>query len=141
MPSAASVSRDAGPGAVLVPVSPGELIDRIGILEIKAARFRDADKRRNVARDLARLAAVRDAGLTASAALAALAAELKAVNERLWEIEDALRGHEARGDFGAGFVTLARAVYQNNDRRSALKHRIDRLLGATIVEEKEYTAY
>ncbi len=141
MPSAASASRDAGSGEVLVPVSPGELIDKIGILEIKAARFRDADKRRNVARDLARLAAVRDAGLTASAALAALAAELKAVNERLWEIEDGLRGHEARGDFGAGFVTLARAVYQNNDRRSALKRRIDQLLGAAIVEEKEYAAY
>ena len=131
----------SGSGAVTVAVSPGELIDRIGILEIKVARFRDADKRRNVTRDLARLAAVRDAGLTASAALAALAAELKAVNERLWEIEDALRGHEARGDFGAAFVTLARAVYQNNDRRSALKRRIDQLLGAAIVEEKEYTAY
>ena len=141
MPSAASATGDAGSGEVQVPVSPGELIDKIGILEIKAARFRDAGKRRNVARDLARLAAVRDAGLAASAALAALAAELKTVNERLWEIEDALRGHEARGDFGAAFVTLARAVYQNNDRRSALKRRIDELLGAAIVEEKEYTAY
>ncbi len=141
MPSAASATGEAGSGAVMVPVSPGELIDRIGILEIKVARFRDADKRRNVTRDLARLNAVRDAGLTASAALAALAAELKAVNERLWEIEDALRGHEARGDFGAAFVTLARAVYQNNDQRSALKRRIDQLLGAKIVEEKEYTAY
>lgn len=131
----------SGSGGVMVPVSPGELIDKITILEIKAARFRDAGKRRNVARDLARLAAVRDAGLAASAALAALAAELKAVNERLWEIEDALRGHEARGDFGPAFVALARAVYQNNDRRSALKRRIDELLGAAIVEEKEYTAY
>ncbi len=87
---------------------------------------------------------MRDAGLATSAsaaALAALAAELKAVNEGLWEVEDALRQHEARGDFGAAFVTLARAVYQNNDRRSALKRRIDELLGAAIVEEKEYTTY
>ncbi len=99
----------SGSGEVKVAVSPGELIDKIGILEIKAARFRDADKRRNVARDLARLAA--------------------------------LRGHEARGDFGPAFVTLARAVYQTNDRRSALKRRIDQLLGAAIVEEKEYAAY
>ncbi len=131
----------SGSGEVKVAVSPGELLDKITILEIKVARFRDADKRRNVTHDLARLNAVRDAGLTASAALAALAAELKSVNERLWEIEDALRGHEARGDFGAGFVTLARAVYQNNDQRSALKRRIDQLLGTAIVEEKEYTAY
>ncbi len=131
----------SGTEGVMVPVSPGELIDKITILEIKAARFRDAGKRRNVARDLARLAAVRDASLAASAALAALAAELKAVNERLWEVEDGLRQHEARGDFGAEFVTLARAVYQNNDRRSALKRRIDELLGAAIVEEKEYAAY
>ncbi len=134
----------SGTEGVMVPVSPGELIDKITILEIKAARFRDAGKRRNVARDLARLAAVRDAGLATSAsaaALAALAAELKAVNERLWEIEDGLRQHEARGDFGAAFVTLARAVYQNNDRRGALKRRIDQLLGAAIVEEKEYAAY
>ncbi len=131
----------SGSPAVMVPVSPGELIDKITILEIKAARFRDAGKRRNVARDLARLAAVRDASLAASAALAPLAAELKAVNEHLWEVEDALRQHEARGDFGAAFVTLARAVYQNNDRRGALKRRIDALLGAAIVEEKEYPAY
>ncbi len=131
----------SGSPAVMVPVSPGELIDKITILEIKAARFRDAGKRRNVARDLARLAAVRDASLAASAALAPLAAELKAVNEHLWEIEDALRQHEARGDFGAEFVTLARAVYRNNDRRGALKRRIDQLLGAAIVEEKEYAAY
>ncbi len=131
----------SGSGGIHVPVSPGELIDKITILEIKAARFRDAGKRRNVARDLARLAAVRDAGLTASAALAALAGELKAVNERLWEVEDGLRRHEARADFGAEFVTLARAVYRNNDRRSALKRRIDQLLGAAIVEEKEYAAY
>ncbi len=134
----------SGSGGIHVPVSPGELIDKITILEIKAARFRDAGKRRNVARDLARLAAVRDAGLATSAsaaALAALAAELKAVNERLWEVEDGLRRHEARADFGAEFVTLARAVYRNNDRRSALKRRIDQLLGAAIVEEKEYAAY
>ena len=91
-----------------------------------------------MARDLARVAGVRDAGLAASADLAA---ELKAVNERLWEVEDGLRRHEAHGDFGAEFVTLARAVYRNNDRRSALKRRIDELLGAAIVEEKEYAAY
>jgi len=125
----------------MLPVSPGELVDRIGILEIKAARFHDPGKRRTGARELARLIAIRDRNLAGSAELTALAAELKAVNERLWEVEDALRGHEARGDFGPAFVTLARAVYQNNDRRSALKRRIDQLLGAAIAEEKEYTAY
>jgi post-segregation antitoxin (ccd killing protein) len=126
---------------ISVPVSPGELVDKITILEIKAARIRDPAKRRNVAHELSLLVAAREAALEASQALDALAAELKAVNQRLWEIEDAIRDCERRQDFGAAFVGLARAVYRNNDRRSDLKRRINALTGSDIVEEKEYAAY
>jgi hypothetical protein len=126
---------------ISVPVSPGELVDKITILEIKAARIRDPAKRRNVAHELSLLVAAREAALEASQALDALTAELKAVNQRLWEIEDAIRDCERRQDFGAAFVGLARAVYRNNDRRSDLKRRINALTGSDIVEEKEYAAY
>jgi post-segregation antitoxin (ccd killing protein) len=124
-----------------VPVSPGELVDKITILEIKAARIRDSAKRRHVDHELSLLAGARDAQLSAAPELAVLTAELKAVNERLWEIEDAIRDCERRQDFGPAFVALARAVYQNNDRRSDLKRRINALTGSDLVEEKEYAAY
>lgn len=67
--------------------------------------------------------------------------ELKAINERLWEIEDAIRDCERTKDFGVRFVELARSVYQNNDLRAAMKHRINEMLGSKLVEEKEYTSY
>jgi hypothetical protein len=73
--------------------------------------------------------------------LAALTEELKSVNQELWGIEDDIRACEARRDFGAGFVVLARAVYRTNDRRARIKRQINALLGSAIVEEKSYTAY
>lgn len=123
---------------ILIPVSPGELVDKIGILRLKAARIADPDKLANVRRELARLEAVARDRLPPSADLEEHASLLDAVNARLWEVEDALRDHEARGDFGPAFVTLARAVYTLNDERAALKRAIGELLGATIVEEKSY---
>ncbi|MCC7048136.1 MAG: hypothetical protein IT562_15595 [Alphaproteobacteria bacterium] len=122
----------------LAPVSWGELIDKITILEIKARRIADPAKRANVARELQALVAVRDAGGALPPAVAPLAAELGAVNDALWEIEDAIRGCEAAGDFSARFVALARKVYTTNDRRAALKRRINELLGSELVEEKSY---
>lgn len=127
--------------AVDVPVSPGELIDKITILEIKCARIADDAKRANVANELALLNGARDAAIAPSAALDALAAALRAVNGELWDIEDAIRRHERAGDFGPDFVALARAVYRTNDRRAAIKRQINGLLGAAIVEEKSYAAY
>jgi hypothetical protein len=124
----------------MIPVSWGELLDKITILEIKQARLEDAAQRANVAAELTALAAVAGAALT-DAAVAATLADLKAVNEKLWMIEDALRDKEATGTFDTVFVELARAVYFTNDRRAALKREINRLLNSVLVEEKSYRPY
>jgi tetratricopeptide (TPR) repeat protein len=129
------------PGAVLVEVAPGELLDKLTILEIKAERLTDPDKLRHVRQELQVLAAARDEALPASPELARLTAELKEVNERLWEIEDEIRRCEASKSFGNRFIELARSVYQTNDHRAALKRRINELLGSPLIEEKSYARY
>jgi tetratricopeptide (TPR) repeat protein len=126
-----------GPPALLVEVSAGELLDKITILEIKSERLRHPAKLGNVRAELAALEGARQA-LPRSPELAALAADLKAVNEALWQIEDDIRGREHAGDFGPHFVELARAVYRTNDRRAALKRRVNELCGSRLVEEKSY---
>lgn len=132
------------PGAVAsvrVALSPGELIDKITILEIKAERIGDAAKRAHVRTELDLLARTRDAEVPPGPALDRLTAELRTVNARLWDVEDELRDCEREQRFDADFVRLARAVYRTNDRRAALKKQINTLLGAEIVEEKSYAAY
>lgn len=130
---------------IQVPVSWGELIDKIAILEIKSERISDAAKLVNVRGELAALAGVRDANLPADqkvlADLATLTADIKKVNEALWEIEDDIRDCERDKDFGPRFVELARSVYKTNDRRAALKRDINTLLGSELVEEKSYQSY
>ena len=128
-------------GTVTIEIAPGELIDKITILEIKSERIDDPAKLANVRLELGTLAASRDAALPASEDLAALTAELKTVNEALWDIEDDIRDFERRGDFGDGFIGLARSVYMTNDRRADLKRRINDLLGSHLVEEKSYNPY
>jgi post-segregation antitoxin (ccd killing protein) len=128
-------------GTVTIEVSAGELVDKITILEIKAARIGDAAKLANVQTELGLLSRARAGTLPPSAKLDALTAELKAVNEALWEIEDAIRDCEAAGDFGARFVELARSVYRTNDRRAAIKRAINDLTGSRLVEEKSYKPY
>lgn len=122
-----------------VPVSWGELLDKITILEIKADRIADAGKRANVARELAELRGVRDASGADLTAVAGAVAGLRAVNETLWEIEDAIRRHERHRDFGPAFVELARRVYITNDERARLKRAVNDALGSELVEEKSYT--
>jgi Family of unknown function (DUF6165) len=129
------------PGSVSIPVAVGELIDKISILEIKSERITDPDKLRNVRLELTVLIEARNEVITTTTNLAALAAELKTTNEALWDVEDALRVHERNQDFGAEFIKLARTVYHQNDRRAALKRRINELLGSALVEEKSYEAY
>jgi hypothetical protein len=124
-----------------IPVAAGELFDKISILEIKDERIDDPEKRANVRKELRFLNdRVAQAGL-ANPDLVDLRAELKTVNEKLWDIEDAIRECERRQDFGDHFIALARAVYITNDRRADLKKQVNRLLGSEIVEEKSYTAY
>jgi hypothetical protein len=126
---------------ILVPVSPGELLDKITILRIKAARIPDAAKLANVKTELALLEATwRDCGC-ASAHLAQEERALQRVNEQLWDIEDRIRDKEARQTFDREFIELARAVYVSNDERAAIKKRINTQLGSRIVEEKSYKQY
>lgn len=127
--------------SVLVPVSWGEIIDKITILEIKAERLTDPAKLANVTKELGELTAVREREFPGHAALAALAAELKSINETLWVVEDDIRDCERAKDFGAKFVELARAVYVTNDERAAVKRKINDLLGSALVEEKSYAPY
>jgi hypothetical protein len=122
----------------MIPISPGELIDKITILEIKSEKIGDAAKLRNVRAELEALQAVRDRAIGPSEEIARLTAELRAINQRLWHVEDEIRLCEQDKDFGPRFIGLARAVYQENDRRAALKGRINRLLASGIVEEKLY---
>ena len=126
---------------ITVEVAPGELIDKITILEIKLERMTDAAKLANVRIERDTLVAARDAAVPASSDLDALTAELKTINESLWEIEDDIRACERGKDFGARFVELARSVYFTNDRRSDVKRKINALLGSRLVEEKSYAAY
>ncbi len=121
-----------------VPVSWGELIDKITILEIKVERLRTPAARANAARELSLLRAE----LTVPPAeLAALQAELAVVNRRLWEVEDDIRRKEASQTFDAEFIALARAVYHSNDERSRIKRLINTLLGSELIEEKQYVGY
>jgi hypothetical protein len=126
---------------ILVEISAGELIDKIAILEIKAARIEDTEKLRHVRLELTVLCRARDAAIPRSAELDELTSRLKAVNELIWQIEDEIRDRERKRDFGPRFIELARSVYRNNDQRADLKRQINHLLGSRLIEEKSYAAY
>ena len=126
---------------ISIPVAPGELLDKITILELKIERIRDLQKLRNVRTEMALLRAAASREIPDTAEIAKLTAELRGINAELWDIEDKIRACERAGDFGVNFVALARAVYRNNDRRADVKRRINLALGSTIVEEKSYAAY
>ena len=124
-----------------VPVSVGEVIDKITILEIKQERIPDPAKLENIRRELTMLQEVVKAEIQPSNELDALHAKLKGINEELWQIEDDIRDKERAKSFDDEFVRLARAVYVTNDQRAAAKREINELLGSTLVEEKSYAAY
>ncbi|MCG5051704.1 MAG: hypothetical protein KA712_01965 [Myxococcales bacterium] len=126
---------------VTIDVSPGELIDKITILEIKAERITDPETRDRVCFELGLLEARRRQAVPPSPDLEHAADELRKVNATLWDIEDQLRDCERACEFGERFVSLARAVYRTNDRRAALKKRINTLLGSAIDEVKAYKPY
>ena len=126
---------------ITVEIAPGELIDKITILEIKLARIKDAAKLQNVRAEWEILTRARDAAIAPSPEIAAATAALKRANETLWDAEDQSRGCERTRDFGPRFVTLARSVYVTNDERARLKRRINELLGSRLIEEKSYASY
>jgi len=126
---------------IKVPVSFGEVLDKITILEIKSERIADAEKVKNVRLELDELSATWNEAVEDQAAIADLRKQLKAVNEELWEIEDDIRDQEAAQDFGPKFIELARAVYVTNDKRAAIKKEVNLALGSRFVEEKSYQDY
>jgi len=127
------------PMSIVIPVSAGELLDKISILQIKEVRIEDPAKRANVQRELVLLRAAWQASPAAAVDVGAERAELERINAALWEIEDAIRACERARRFDARFIELARAVYQTNDRRAAVKRRLNEKLGSALVEEKSYT--
>jgi len=126
---------------IKVPISPGELIDKITILEIKAANISDAAKLANVKVELQLLQDTwRNSGY-ASSNIDAEWQRLREINKKLWDIEDAIRDKERERKFDQEFIELARSVYITNDERAAVKKQINTKLGSKIVEEKSYAKY
>ena len=124
-----------------VPVSVGEVLDKITILQIKLAHISDASKRVNIQNELdALLPLLAGDGFTTDE-MQGLMAELKSVNEALWDIEDDIREKEAAKSFDAEFIKLARAVYVTNDKRAEIKKQINLATGSALTEEKSYESY
>jgi hypothetical protein len=126
---------------LLVPISPGELIDKITILEIKSERMTDPAKLHNVRTELALLSDTWRASAFSATNIDDEWRGLRGVNAELWDIEDLIRDKERAGEFDGEFIRLARAVYVTNDERAAIKKRINLKLGSLLVEEKSYKEY
>jgi hypothetical protein len=126
---------------ILVPVSPGELLDKITILEIKSERISDPEKLANVRIELELLRGTWSEAVEEDDVIRTLHSELRDINETLWKIEDDIRDRERTGDFDTRFIELARAVYITNDRRSGIKKKLNLHLGSRIIEEKSYQDY
>ena len=126
---------------IRVPVSPGEVLDKITILEIKSERMSDPDKVANVRVELALLQETWSQAVAEDDVIRELHAQLKEINEGLWEIEDDIRDKERVKEFDARFIELARSVYFTNDRRSEVKKKLNLHLGSQIIEEKSYQDY
>ncbi|NNE06770.1 MAG: hypothetical protein HKN15_13700 [Xanthomonadales bacterium] len=126
---------------IQVPVSPGEVLDKITILEIKSERMTDPDKLANVRLELELLNQTWAASVQADETISSIHAQLKKINEALWEIEDDIRDKERLREFDEEFIRLARSVYFTNDKRAAAKKELNLHLGSAIVEEKSYQDY
>jgi hypothetical protein len=124
-----------------VRMPPGEFLDKMTILEIKSKRIEDPEKLVNVRRELELLHATWFASGAAAPDVTDLVADLREVNEALWDIEDRIRQKEVERRFDEEFIELARSVYRTNDRRAAIKRSLNLALGSEILEEKSYTAY
>ena len=126
---------------IQVPVSYGELIDKITILEIKSERIADPEKLINIRRELELLNLTWEDSSAARNDISDARERLKTINEKLWEIEDQIRLEESARNFGDKFISLARDVYYTNDIRAQIKKEINQALGSELVEEKSYQDY
>jgi len=127
--------------SLLIPVSWGEMLDKLTILQIKRERIEDSIKRHNISQELQQLTAIYQQSGVSGSKLTTLIDELRRVNETLWDVEDKIRVCEKTDDFGSRFIELARSVYITNDRRADLKYQINCLLNSDIIEEKSYESY
>ena len=126
---------------IKVELSYGELLDKITILQIKSERISDKNKLANVNKELNLLNELWQADEKSSVDIAKEIAELKSINESLWDIEDDIRDKERAKEFDARFIELARAVYVTNDKRANVKRIINEKLGSDLIEEKSYADY
>ena len=126
---------------IMIEIAPGELADRLSILEIKLSKINDENKLKNIRYEYASLARGKTELFAKSPEVERLANELKVINDQIWIIEDDIRELERKRDFGDRFVAVARSVYQTNDKRAAVKRQINELLQSVLVEEKSYTPY
>jgi len=131
----------APPRSISVPISIGELIDKISILEIKAERIVDQAKLRHVQAELGVLNEIKSAAGIDQPDMQPFAEQLKSINTELWDIENEIRELEARQDFGKRYIALARKVYLTNDRRARIKQKISLAYNSAIIEEKSYTDF
>ena len=127
--------------SINIDVSPGELIDKITILQIKADKIQDISKLENVNKELELLTNSLHQSVKITNELKLIMDQLQQVNETLWVIEDKIRLHETSRKFDTDFIELARAVYKENDKRANLKRKINNALGSELIEEKSYSAY
>lgn len=126
---------------ILIPISPGELLDKITILRIKSERIQDPEKLENVRKELHMLDEIWSQAVAEDATIQQLTDELTSINQALWDIEDDIRDEERQKRFENRFIELARSVYVTNDQRAEAKKKINLHLGSTIVEEKSYQDY
>ena len=127
--------------SIKIQISPGELIDKFTILDIKLNRIKEKGKNQNIRKEHKILKRQIEKNLPKSKRLSALISKLKTINKTLWDIEDQIRVCERKQDFKKKFIKLARSVYQKNDLRSSYKREINTLLGSEIIEEKSYESY
>jgi hypothetical protein len=132
-----STSQRLPAGTALAPIAFGELVDKISILEIKRDRISDPAKNANVRRELEVLNAVL-ANFALTRGFAELKAQLRRINETLWDLEDEVRKYEREKDFGPLFIDAARGIYKTNDRRAAVKRQLNEFAGSSLLEEKSY---
>lgn len=126
---------------IQIEISPGELIDKLTILEIKLERIADPAKLANVRREFEPLQEIVSRNFAEKVELVPLIKELKRINLVLWDVEDDIRACERVCDFGEKFVQLARSVYRTNDERATVKNRINTILNSDLFEEKSYAKY
>lgn len=126
---------------ILIPISPGDLLDKITILEIKFERIESAEKKSNVKEELKLLIKAWGDSEIGDTDLTTMRRQLKSINKVLWDIEDNIRREEHNKNFGDRFIELARSVYMKNDERAKIKRRINTHLNSEIVEEKSYQSY